>query len=270
MTEGFFSLFSDKEDSHTSLPLGADVQEDKASSSRKIKASSEDFHLSFPPFETPEHDMYQKSAPGSSSSLDELCGRKRNKSDKEERFSKFSKKLFGKKDREEPEQVDGISTENIQNGTGVAVKENAVDIDICPIDHVADHEEADINIYPLDLVENHLTNDEDASSETKETGDCPDGVKSSEPEIVPMNHVEAETTASSVDKHSASDELYQQVLAGNMDVKIPNLAKIVRIFTSSTFTGKSNLNLFKLITSAKYKNLFSCWYHCTKYMDIWS
>ena len=232
------------------------MQEEKASSTQKIKDSNEDFHLSFPQFETLEHEMYHKSAPGSSSSLDELCGRKKNK---EERLSKFSKKLFGKKDREESEQVDGISTENIPNGTEVTVKENDVDIDICPIDHVADSEEPDINIYPLDPLENHLPNGHDASSETKERGDCPDGRKTSEPEIVPMNHVKAESTAASVDKHSASDELYQQVLSGNMDVQIPNLAKIVRIFTSSTFTGKKQLE-FRLITSAECIGLITS--HC--------
>lgn len=256
------TLFSDKGVSSTSLPTAAHAAEQKASSTQEIKASSEDFQLSLPQYETPEHELHQKSAPGSTSSLDELCGRKKNKSDKEERFSKFSKKLFGKKDREESEQ-DGEtskSTENIPNGKETtAVKENDVDIEICPIDHAPDNQEPDIDIYPLDeaeavpaktdVSENHFPNglnEQDASLGlgSKDSSKQSDGNKGLQQGSVTTNHVDKEMTAISSDKHSTSDELYQQVLSGNVDVTIPNMAKMVRIFTSSTFTGNKKYKIY--------------------------
>ena len=252
MSVTFFQTFlSDKGASSTSLRVAADALEQKASSTQEIKASSEDFHLSLPQYETPEREIQQKSAPGSSSSLDELCGRKKNKSDKEERFSKFSKKLFRKKDSEEQEQngENSKSTESIPNGKETTVEENEVDIEICPIDHVPDNEEADINIYPLDqevpvpteagLSENHLPNGlskQDSCLESKDVSDCVDGNKGLEPGSKMTSQL-----ANEGDKLSASDELYQQVLLGNMDVTIPNMTKTVRIFTSSTFTGNEQL-----------------------------
>ena len=245
----FLTLLSDKGASNRSLPLAADSHEQKASSSQDIKASNDDYHLSLPQYETPEHEIHQKSAPGSSSSLDELCGRKKNK-------SKFSKKLFGKKDSEETEQnhENSKSTENSPNGKETTVRENDVDIEICPIDHAPDNNEPDIDIYPLDqevpipAAADHSGNQfadslnkQGASSglDSKDGSDCIDGFRAMDPETVTAttNHVNNETMASSGNKHSAWDELYQQVLSGNMDVLIPNLAKIVRIFTSSTFTG---------------------------------
>lgn len=239
---------SDKGASNRSLHLAADSHEQKASSSQDIKASNDDYHLSLPQYETPEHEIHQKSAPGSSSSLDELCGRKKNK-------SKFSKKLFGKKDSEETEQnhENSKSTENSPNGKETTVREDDVDIEICPIDHAPDNNEPDIDIYPLDqevpipAAADHSGNQfadslnkQGASSglDSKDGSDCIDGFRAMDPETVTAttNHVNNETMASSGNKHSAWDELYQQVLSGNMDVLIPNMAKIVRIFTSSTFT----------------------------------
>lgn len=250
-SHGYFPKFSssDKDNSQASLPLSKVVLEQKSSLPQETKASTEDFHLSLPQYETPERETSQTSVPGSSSSLDELCGRKKNKSDKDERFSKLSKKLFGKKDREGLEQADGIfkSTENIPNGKDATVEESEVNIDICPIDHAPDSEEPDINIYPLDQAvplqaeghppENHSLNGldkQDAVLQMQDSSDCPGGT---------MNHADNGAMASSGNKQSASDELYQQVLSGNMDVRIPNLAKIVRIFISSTFTGSKQLHV---------------------------
>ena len=144
-----FSLISDVGTSDTSLPLVADSDEQKAPLTKGIKASNEDFHLSLPQYETPESEFHQKekSLPGSYSSLDELCGRKKNK-------SKISKKLFGKKDNDESEreldEASKVSTVNIPNGKETTLKEYEVDIEICPIEHAPDKNEPDIDIYPLD------------------------------------------------------------------------------------------------------------------------
>ena len=150
----FQSLLSDKGASNISLPvLAADSHEKQgASSAEEVEASIEDFQLSLPQYETPEHELHQKAVPGSSSSLDELCGRKKNKPVREERFSKLSKKFFGKKDKENSEHDDQISksTENTPNGKETTVKENDVEIEICPIDHVPDNDKPDIDIYPLE------------------------------------------------------------------------------------------------------------------------
>ena len=204
-----------------------------------------------PPYETPEHELHQKAVPGSSSSLDELCGRKKNKPDREERFSKLSKKLFGKKDKEDSEHDDQVSesTENTPNGKETTVKENDVDIEICPIDHVPGNDKPDIDIYPLeeapamaDAVDNHLpngVNGKDTSSdlEAKLGRDEKNGNQGINVETVTENHTCVEQS-STEHRLSLDDELYQQVLSGNMDIAIPNTAKMVRIFTSSTFTGK--------------------------------
>ena len=247
----FLTFLSGKGASNRALPLAADSLEQKASSSQDIKASNDDFHLSLPQYETPENEIHQKSAPGSSSSLDELCGRKKNK-------SKFSKKLFGKDSVETQQNHENSkSMENIQNGKETTVKENDVDIDICPIDHVPHNNEPDIDIYPLDQEvpvpaavdhsENQFAdglNKQVASSglDSKDGSNSVDGGSGMDPETVTIttNHVKNETIASSGNEHSASDELYQRVLSGNMEVTIPNMAKIVRIFTSSTFTGTCN------------------------------
>ena len=203
-----------------------------------------------PQYETPEHELHQKALPGSSSSLDELCGRKKNKPGKEERFSKLSKKVFGKKDKEDSEHDDQISksAENTPNGKETTVKENDVEIDICPIDHVPDNDKPDIGIYPLeeapataDAIDNGLPNgvdSKDTSSdlETNHGKDKKDGNQGINVETAADIHM---CVAQSSTEHQLSldDELYQQVLSGNMDIAIPNTAKIVRIFTSSTFTG---------------------------------
>lgn len=217
-------------------------------SAQQLEASSEDFHLSLPQYETPEHELHQKAVPGSSSSIDELCGRKKTKPDKEERFSKLSKKLLGKKDKEDAGHEDQIlksTAENIPNGKETTLEEKDVDIEICPIDHVPDNDEPDIDIYPLDEepptavapVDNQLPNGlngEESSShvETKNSKDN-QGV-----ETLTINHVNVGGVVTSTENALASDDdLYQQVLSGNMDITIPNTAKIVRIFTSSTFTG---------------------------------
>lgn len=230
---------SDKDGSRTLLPLAADagLQEQKSSLAQEMKGSSEDFHLCLPQQETSEFDIHQKSAHGSSSSLDELCGRK-NKSEKEQHILKFSAKFFGKKQERESEQIDNFanSVESIPNGKDEVVKNNKTDIDICPIDHVPITEETDIDIYPLDQHEDHLSSGletKDGSSETQDGCDLTDGSKELTPNSVIM---QAEIAALSDNKQSAVCELYRHVLSGNMDVKIPELAKVVRIFTSSTFT----------------------------------
>ena len=249
----FFSfelLHSDKGVGNIFLPTIAtgSLQNQRA---EDIEASNEDFQLSLPQYETPEHELHQKALPGSSSSLDELCGRK----NKEERFSKLSKKLFGKKDKEDPERDDQISksTENTPNGKETTVKENDVDIEICPIDHVPHNDEPDIDIYPLeekapataDAVDNHLPNGlngKDSTSSDLETNHEKDekdgGSQGINVETVIDSHVGVGVAdVSTENKLCLDDELYLQVLSGNMDIVIPNTAKMVRIFTSSTFTG---------------------------------
>lgn len=228
------------------------LEQQRAPSAQELEASTEDFHLSLPQYETPEHELHQKAVPGSSSSLDELCGRKKNKSHKEEvRFSKLSKKLFGKKDKEDSGHEDEIlkSTENIPNGKETTVEEKDVDIEICPIDHVPDNDEPDIDIYPLDeeppaaadLVDNHLSNglnDKDSSSVPEAKSGKNDINGNQGVETGTVNHAGVGGEVTSTENPLASDDdLYQQVLSGNMDITIPNTAKIVRIFTSSTFTG---------------------------------
>lgn len=212
---------------------------------QELKASSEEFYLSLPQYETPEHELHKKAVPGSSSSLDELCGRKKNKADKEERFSKISKKLFGKKEKVDSAQDDQVlkSTENIPNGKEATVEERDVDIEICPIDHVPDNEEPDIDIYPLDeekpdtvnqaenLLVNGLNNDLRTKSDV-------DGKRVLNVETqATVNHVDVGAVDKTAEKQLVSNDLYRQVLSGNMSVTVPNTAKIVRIFTSSTFTG---------------------------------
>lgn len=243
------STYSDKGASNASLPLAADSLElQRVPSAEQLEASNEDFHLSLPQYETPEDELHQKAVPGSSSSIDELCGRKKTKPDKEERFSKLSKKLFGKKDKEDSGHEDQIlkSTENIPNGKETTLEEKDVDIEICPIDHVPDNDEPDIDIYPLDNepptavdpVDNHLPNglDSEESSSHVENKSSKDN---QDVETLTINHVNVGGVVTSTDNAVASDDdLYQQVLSGNMDITIPNTAKIVRIFTSSTFTGK--------------------------------
>ena len=66
-----------------------------------------------------------------------------------------------------------------------------------------------------------------------------DGISAPEIVMSTENHVDSKTAVTSCDKQSASDELYKQVMSGRIDATIPNMAKIVRIFTSSTFTGNS-------------------------------
>lgn len=177
-----------------------------------------------PRHERSEFDIHQTSAPGSQSSLDELCGRKSTDL-KGKRSSKFSAKWFGKKEVEKDSGQINVSksSEEVQNGEQVTGKENElIEIDICPIDHVPDNDETDIDIYPIDQHESHTSNSfdsKDGSSETQAKTD------------------HSETTASLDVKQFSSNELFLKVLSGDMDVKIPNLAKIVRIFTSSTFTG---------------------------------
>lgn len=232
------------------------LEKQRAPSAEEVEASNEDFRLSLPHYETPEYKVHQKAVPGSSSSLDELCGRKKNKPDREERFSKLSKKLFSKKDKECSEHDDQISKsiENTPNGKETTLEENDVDIEICPIDHVPDNDEPDIDIYPLeeevpataDPVDNHLPNglnDKDTSSdlETKHGKDDKGGNQVTNVETLTDSHVGVAGTESSTENQlSVDDELYQQLLSGNMDVEIPNTAKMVRIFTSSTFTGNLN------------------------------
>ena len=221
---------------------------------QELKASSEEFHLSLPQYKTPEHELHKKAVPGSSSSLDELCGRTKSKADKEERFSKISKKLFGKKEREAPKKDDQVSksAENMLNGKKDAVEETDVDIEICPIDHMPDNEEPDIDIYPLDDdgkpdtvsgAENHFINgliDPHASADLETQSDV-DGKKvvNSAANQRTVNDEDAEVEKSA-GKQLILDDVYHQVLSGNMSVTVPNSAKIVRIFTSSTFTGKQN------------------------------
>ena len=177
-----------------------------------------------PRYERSEFDIHQTSAPGSQSSLDELCGRKHTDI-KGKHSSKFSAKWFGKKEVEKDSGQINVSksSEEVRNGEDVTVKESeAIEIDICPIDHVPDNDETDIDIYPIDQHESHTSNGFDSR----------DGSSGTEAET---GH--SETTALSDVKQFASNELFLKVLSGDMDVKIPNLAKIVRIFTSSTFTG---------------------------------
>jgi len=217
-----------------------------------VEASNEDFKLSLPPYETPEHELHQKAVPGPSSSLDELCGRKNNKPNKEERFSKLSKKFFGKKDKEDSEHDYQISksTENNTNGMETTVKENDVDIEIYPIDHMPDNGEPDIDIYPLeeapatgDATDSHLpngVNGKDTSSDLEAKHGKPEKDRNQgiNVETATDNDVGVGGKESSIENQlPVDDELYQQVLSGNMDIAIPNTAKIVRIFTSSTFTG---------------------------------
>ena len=251
----FQSLLSNKGESNISLPtVAADSHEKQgATLADEVEASHEDFQLSLPPYETPEHELHQKAVPGPSSSLDELCGRKNNKPDREQRFSKLSKKIFGKKDKEDSEHDDQISksTENNPNLKETTVKENDVDIEICPIDHMPGNDESDIDIYPLEeapatgnAVDSHLPNgvngkDTFSDLEAKHGKPEKDGNQGIDVETVTDNHVGVGGTESSVENQLfVDDELYQQVLSGNMDIAIPNTAKMVRIFTSSTFTGK--------------------------------
>ena len=214
-----------------------------------------------PQYETPEHELHQKAVPGSSSSLDELCGRKKNKPVREERFSKLSKKFFGKKDKEDSEHDDQISksTENTPNGKETTVKENDVEIEICPIDHVPDNDKPDIDIYPLeeapataDAIDNCLpiangvdVKDTSSDLETNHGKDEKDGNQGINVETAADIHM---CVAQSSTEHQLSldDELYQQILSGNMDIAIPNTAKMVRIFTSSTFTGKQQFRFKSL------------------------
>lgn len=244
-----FSLISDVGASDTSLPLVADSDEQKAPLTKGIKASNEDFHLSLPQYETPESEFHQKekSLPGSYSSLDELCGRKKNK-------SKISKKLFGKKDNDESEReldkASKVSTVNIPDGKETTLKEHEVDIEICPIEHAPDKNEPDIDIYPLDQevsipVSSVNGSENKSSGSSKGVSDNMDGISAPEIVMSTENHVDSKTTVASCDKQSASDELYKQVMSGRIDVTIPNMAKIVRIFTSSTFTGNSTCCLGK-------------------------
>lgn len=135
------------------------------------------------------------------------------------------------------------------------MKESDVDIEICPIDHVQDNDEPDIEIYPLedeapgtaDAVDNHLSNglngkdgtSSDLRVETKhekdETDDDRQGINV---ETVTDNRIGVVASDLPMEnKLSLDDELYRQVLSGNTDIAIPNTAKMVRIFTSSTFTG---------------------------------
>ena len=246
----FQPLLSDKGASNISLPvLAADSHEKQgASSAEEVEASNEDFQLSLPRYETPEHELHWKAVPGSSSSLDELCGRTKNKPDREERFSKLSKKLFGKKDKDDSEHVDEIlkSTENTANGKETTVKENDVEIEICPIDHVPDHDKPDIDIYPLeeapataDAIDNCLPNgvdgkDNSSDLKTNQGKEEKDGNQGINVETATDTCVAQSSTEHQL---SLDDELYQQVLSGNMDMAIPNTAKMLRIFTSSTFTG---------------------------------
>lgn len=233
-----------------------------------VEASNEDFQLSLPEYETPELELHQTAVPGSSSSLDELCGKKKNKPDREERFSKLSKKFFGKKDKEDSDNHDQISkpAENTTNGKEITVKENDVDIEICPIDHVQDNDEPDIEIYPLeeeipgtaDAVDNHLPNGlngKDSTSsdlETKHEKDEKDDDRQGiNVETVTDNRIGVGVSDLSMEnKLSLDDELYRQVLSGNMDIAIPNTAKMVRIFTSSTFTGNQ---LFRFQLSLNHR-----------------
>lgn len=141
------------------------------------------------------------------------------------------------------------------------MKENDVDIEICPIDHVQDNDEPDIEIYPLedeapgiaDAVDNHLSNglngkdgtSSDLRVETKhekdETDDDNQGINVAN---VTDNCIGGGVSdLSTENKLSLDDELYRQVLSGNTDITIPNTAKMVRIFTSSTFTGNQHLRL---------------------------
>lgn len=235
-----FSLISDVGASDTTLPLVADSDEQKAPLTKGIKASNEDFHLSLPQYETPESEFHQKqkSLPGSYSSLDELCGRKKNK-------SKISKKLFGKKDNDESErqldEASKISTAHIPKGKETTLKEREVDIEICPIEHAPEKNEPDIDIYPLDQEVSLPV----STGSSKGVTDNMDGISAPEIVMSTEKHVDSETTVTSCDKQSASDELYKQVMSGRMDVTLPNMAKIVRIFTSSTFTGNSTWCLGK-------------------------
>ena len=263
----FQHLLSDKGASNISLPVLAGYSHDKqgASSADEVQASNEDFQLSLPKYETPEHELYRKAVPGSSSSLDELCGRKKNKPDREERFSKLSKKFFGKKNKDDSEHVDEIliSTENTPNGKETTVKENHVEIEICPIDHVPDNDKPDIDIYPLeeapataDAMDNCLPNGADGKDtssdlEINQRKNEKDGNQGINVETATDTCVAQSSTER---RHSLDDELYQQLLSGNMDIAIPNTAKMVRIFTSSTFTGNQQFR-FKSKLKLKLKKM---------------
>ncbi|XP_022796831.1 NACHT and WD repeat domain-containing protein 2-like isoform X2 [Stylophora pistillata] len=247
LTDCDIFLLIDKEASQTSLQPAVDVSHP----AHELKASSEEFHLSLPQYETPEQELHKKAVPGSSSSLDELCGRTKIKADKEERFSKISKKLFGKKEKETSKQDDQVSksAENVPNGKKDLVEETDVDIEICPIDHIPDTEEQDIDIYPLDDndgkpdtvsgTDNHLVNglsDQHASTDLEFQSDVDRKkiVNAAATQRI-VNDVDAEVEKSA-EKLLFLDNVYHQVLSGNMSVTVPNSAKIVRIFTSSTFT----------------------------------
>ena len=135
------------------------------------------------------------------------------------------------------------------------MKENDVDIEICPIDHVQDNDEPDIEIYPLeeeapgtaDDVDNHLPNglngkdstssDLEAEHEKDEKDDDNQGINVANDNCIGGGVSDLSTE----NKLSLDDEIYRQVLSGNTDVTIPNTAKMVRIFTSSTFTGNQQL-----------------------------
>lgn len=148
------------------------------------------------------------------------------------------------------------------------MKENDVDIEICPIDHVQDNDEPDIEIYPLeeeapgttDDVDNHLRNGlngNDSTSSDLETEHEKDEKDDDNQGINVANVTDnciggGVSDLSTENKLSLDDELYRQVLSGNTDITIPNTAKMVRIFTSSTFTGNQQLTC-RLQLSLNYR-----------------
>ena len=224
----------------------------------KRAASVEDFHLA-PVQNFESHARGQKPEPGSTNTLDELCGRKEKKSEKGERSSKLNK-LFGKKNKEVLHNIDiSKSNKNVVNGEDTGVEEEDVGIEICPIDHLPDNDNLDIDIYPLnqdrDSTSNnvgepsHFVNGMDCTEEVslnpgihKLEGDVSGNKKVHRGENAVIatvhfkNHVDPEMT-------SSEDVLYQHVLQGNMEVAIPKLTKMVRIYASSASTGNTRTNV---------------------------
>ena len=203
---------------------------------QKDESPTKGFQLSQPDNEPPFESMCQKAAvPGSSSSLDELCGHR--KTEKEQKSSKLSK-LLRNKGEDKSNDAASRSSENVVNNNHDTVQEDDVDINICPIDDAVDaeqeeeeeEEEAGIDIYPLD--QEPLP----GCSSSVEHGEGVDDVW-----VKKASHLANENAV--LPSHGQQDEplsleqLYAHIFLGDVHVDVPNITKIVRIFINSSSTG---------------------------------
>lgn len=210
--------------------LGDDVPDDE-----QINSPDKSYNLSLPQDEsTADPLLIKEPMHGSASSLDELLGKKekplkKNNSKKEEKESVNSFKKQKKNDNTKPEDV-GINFQSAENKlTGSNIEFKTLDREPRRLDAgkplVADK-------WKSEPLLNEPKNEKPKLPAIKKLGSVPDVA------VEPVNQTASVRTLEHTQKPKTVEALRAHVFMGHLNVKVPKIARMVRLYVSTTFTGE--------------------------------